>query len=896
MITSQSAAHAVYPAIILAMTTTATEPLLLVTSVSLLRPEWLHNRLRWIWWPAYGLAVLPFVLTSIDLLFGTQTWYTGIDPETYPGGFLISPQFTGGYLSPLVRLGFILSFIVIFALSLYVAVIDKRSSPKERKLAWILLVQQFAAGAILTVFAQVILPSVTIIITNTLFVVTYAFIAFEQMISERSKQSGSLQNRLIFVILIVSIPAMVASTVIIVDNAQRLIKESNDRNLSSITQQLQSSTQLWVSTNQNLLRQFSRQAELTGTDGVQQQSQLDEIIRTYPDIGLISILDLQGRVLASSGKERISPRVEMEWLPDQISTSAVSYHVVNGEPFSQPSLISSIQIFNSDGLPSGFLMSISPLNTISEQIGADPFSDRGLTYILNDQDQFVAYSNASPIFESSNPSNYPPVKQLREGTLGPIDFTDPDGITWRSKSGLLGNGWAVVAQVPVAELEAPLLLLRRIAWVTLASTIGILSILSILMIRQSIHPVRALTQITSAVAAGDLSQVAPIESDDEIGLLARSFNSMTNQVRDLIGGLEDRVTNRTYDLERRAVQLQVAAEVAQEAAAIHDLNQLLTHTVNLISSRFDFYHAGIFLIDSAGEYAVLAAASSEGGHRMLAREHKLKIGQVGIVGYVAARGEPRIALDVGKDAMYFDNPDLPLTRSELALPMKARHQVIGILDVQSVKAAAFNQEDSAILQILADQIALAIENARLLQSSDNSLRELEMLYRQQVEQAWEQRLGNAAIAYSYDRMGVHPKMPGFTDSGPIEARDTPEFTDRTIKVPIRLRGITLGALELRRDAASPPWARDDIEVIDASISQVVLALDSSRLREIEHKRIQREQLISQISAQTQSALDLDTVMKRAVFEIGQAFKADRVQIELKTHNPTGSQPGNGTHE
>ncbi len=247
---------------------------------------------------------------------------------------------------------------------------------------------------------------------------------------------------------------------------------------------------------------------------------------------------------------------------------------------------------------------------------------------------------------------------------------------------------------------------------------------------------------------------------------------------------------------------------------------------------------------------------------MLARGHKLKIGQVGIVGYVAARGEPRIALDVGRDAVYFDNPDLPLTKSELALPMKAHGQVIGVLDVQSVKAAAFTEEDSAILQILADQIALAIENARLLQSSEDALNELETLYRQQVEQAWEQRLENAWIAYTYDHMGVHP-ITGRTDTEGFMQVQEPVYDDRTLHLPIRLRDITLGGLELRREADDPPWSPEDIEVIEASIKQVGLTLESSRLKEIERKRIQKEQLISQISVQTQSALDLDTVMKRA---------------------------------
>jgi FOG: GAF domain len=200
-------------------------------------------------------------------------------------------------------------------------------------------------------------------------------------------------------------------------------------------------------------------------------------------------------------------------------------------------------------------------------------------------------------------------------------------------------------------------------------------------------------------------------------------------LRELTRELEKRVGERTRqlaetslrlqeanrDLARRTAQLEAASEVARRAAAIRDVQTLLDETVRLISQRFGFYHAGVFLVDEAGEYAVLRAASSEGGQRMLARGHRLAVGEVGIVGYVAGTGKPRIALDVGEDAVFFSNPDLPHTHSEMALPLKVGERVIGVLDVQSVEPSAFTDEDVAVLQTMADQIALAIENARLLQ-------------------------------------------------------------------------------------------------------------------------------------------------------------------------------------
>ena len=172
------------------------------------------------------------------------------------------------------------------------------------------------------------------------------------------------------------------------------------------------------------------------------------------------------------------------------------------------------------------------------------------------------------------------------------------------------------------------------------------------------------------------------------------------------------------------MQLQMAAEVARDATTAHDLDDLLNRAVNLVRDRFGFYHAGIFLVDERGEYAVLRAATGEAGRAMLEHGHKLRVGEVGIVGYVTGTGQPRIALDVGADAVHFKNPFLPETRSELALPFKVEERVIGALDVQSRRAAAFDEDDVRMLQVMADQLAVAIEKAHLLHETQQKAQEL----------------------------------------------------------------------------------------------------------------------------------------------------------------------------
>ena len=197
--------------------------------------------------------------------------------------------------------------------------------------------------------------------------------------------------------------------------------------------------------------------------------------------------------------------------------------------------------------------------------------------------------------------------------------------------------------------------------------------------------------------------------------------------------IEERVAERTAELQkanehlaRRASQLTTIAQVSESIAQMHDLTEILPATTRLISERFDFYHVGIFLVDRERQYAVLQAANSDGGRRMLERNHRLAMG-VGVVGYCAQKGQPRIALDVGADAVFFNNPALPETRSEVALPMKSRGETIGVLDVQSTRLNAYSEYDKALLRLIGSRVAVSIDNARLYRRVDRNARTLRTL-------------------------------------------------------------------------------------------------------------------------------------------------------------------------
>ncbi len=434
-----------------------------------------------------------------------------------------------------------------------------------------------------------------------------------------------------------------------------------------------------------------------------------------------------------------------------------------------------------------------------------------------------------------------------------------------------------------------------IIMIVVEAALFVVALFFVLLISQSItQPVSELLHGAEQVRSGRMDTVVPAVGKDELSKLAQAFNQLTSQISMFYRELENRVTERTRDLERRAIELQVAAEVAREAASIRDLKSLLDQTTELISARFGFYHAGIFLIDEAHEYAFLQATNSEGGKRMLERGHKLKVGQVGIVGYVADKGEPRIALDVGADATFFNNPDLPATRSEMALPLKARNEVIGILDVQSTQAEAFAQQDMSVLQILADQIALAIDNVRLIQESQKSIHELEALYAEETRKAWKLRLEHQNMSYLYNRMGVEQALllPG-EKNVPEKTTVVEDGQSRQLVVPIKVRNLELGTVVLKRGPEEEPWGPDDITFVEEAVNQIGQSLENARLVEEVQNRAYQERVLSQITQKAQGSLDLDTIIKTAVQEIGLAMNAARVQIRLGTPSTPVEPPGDG---
>ncbi len=392
--------------------------------------------------------------------------------------------------------------------------------------------------------------------------------------------------------------------------------------------------------------------------------------------------------------------------------------------------------------------------------------------------------------------------------------------------------------------------------------------------------------------------------------------------------IRNQLERHTRDLERRITQLQVASDIAREAATFRGMDALLNRAVNLVRDRFGFYHAGIFMVDERCQYAVLKAATGEAGQKMLEQGHQLKIGEVGIVGFVTGSGEPRIAHDVGADAVYFRNPNLPATRSEMALPLRIGEKTIGALDVQSQEPAAFDQEDVAILQTMADQLAVAIENARLFEATQRQLDELSILHAvamagaeatsQDVlieratqligERLYPDHFGVMLVDEATESLRFHPSYRGLSDeikqlalpigrgiSGQVVIHGQPmRVSDVTreqayvdvhagmrseLCVPLKIGDRIIGVINAE-NAQSNYFTYADERLLSTFANQLATAIEKARLFDVERRRATELETLRQASLHLTSNLDLKSVLESILIHAIELVYADTAHVFL----------------
>jgi len=342
------------------------------------------------------------------------------------------------------------------------------------------------------------------------------------------------------------------------------------------------------------------------------------------------------------------------------------------------------------------------------------------------------------------------------------------------------------------------------------------------------------------------------------------------------------VDERTAELEaanqrnkHRSAQFESIAQISRIISSIQTLSELLPQVTETISEQFNFYHVGLFLLDSNKEYAILVASNSEGGKKLLERNYRLLVGGSGIVGFVTNTGQPRIALDIGLDSAYLNIPDLPDTRSEITLPLRFGPSVFGALDVQSTEKNAFLQEDISILSILADQVGVAIQNARSYQQTQDALTQAQAASTQTSNQQWQQYLTQEPVdGYYFD--GVDTK----------NLKKSDKQLDYSLEVPLMLRGTRIGAIKLSTSDSKRKWTNDEIDMAQATAERTSIAVENARLLQEAEKRAAKERAIGDISTKIGSSSNLENILKTAIQALGYTLPGTDIAIQFKKSQET----------
>jgi len=601
----------------------------------------------------------------------------------------------------------------------------------------------------------------------------------------------------------------------------------------------------------------------------------------------IMVLDTQGNVVISTIPSREGTNFQKQTF---FRLGLVRYYAafVEESSFGAENLVTATPIFDTNRQDMrGVLVLRSNAALMKEIMESTPGFSEAETYLVS--------SNFSPVTRTRTPIDIVNTQAALEAINKNVVGGQAIYSNYAGQQVLGYYEWfpsmelAVIAEVPRSfVISSSLNSLAGSALLALF-VVAIAIIAVVIAARTIADPITILAQTTESFAAGNFSTRAVVDRQDEIGRLARAYNQMAVQLQEIIGSLEQRVADRTQDLENQTLRLRVAAEIARDAASMRDLRELLNQAAVLIGHRFGFYHTGIFLLDNDEEYAVLVASPTEAGKKMIENNHKLRVGETGIVGRVAATGEARVTLNTGTDAVYFNNPYLPNTNSEMALPLKVENHVIGVLDVQSDQTQAFNEDDVAIMQILADQLATAIERTRLLQEVEVNLKELESAYGQFTSENWK-KLSAGSLAtnrgYRFDNVRVEPVMElteladaAFKTGTLVSSNGSTPSADKEHKVaiPIKLRGQTIGVITLK---LKEDYDSNTISTIQLATERLAAAMESARLYEETRLRADREQSISRVTSAISASTDYEQILQTTVRELGSILGDTEVAIQI----------------
>lgn len=367
-----------------------------------------------------------------------------------------------------------------------------------------------------------------------------------------------------------------------------------------------------------------------------------------------------------------------------------------------------------------------------------------------------------------------------------------------------------------------------------------------------------------------VTMVAIQQLKQEFGRVIQQAQNAFRSVSAERAQLENKVNERTEQLENKTFQLQASTNIARNIAEIQNIPDLLNASVIATAEQFGYYHVGLYLLDSNKKVAFLQASSSDIGTELIGFGHRVDIDARNAINIAIEKNRPYIASDISGSA-FIKDPNFPITRFRLAIPLSVRGNIIGVLDMHSDQIQPVDNQNVEILQTLADLIAISIDNVRLIDETQTLVEQLRFYNSSQAVETWSKQSSRRAPAYQYTPAGVRPIFAQLKKD---------EETPGSLLIPLILQGQKIGTIKLRRKGYSVSWSEKEKVMIEKIGEQISLALENSRLVDEAQKSAQRDQLIANISSRVRETLDVEAVIRTASTELRKVFDLKEAEISV----------------
>lgn len=525
----------------------------------------------------------------------------------------------------------------------------------------------------------------------------------------------------------------------------------------------------------------------------------------------------------------------------------------------------------------GVLRSSFRVRALANALNADRFGEAADADILlpsnellrSEGDIWALDSTTIAQLQAAKEANYAQLLYKNEPRLvsqSPITSQDP------AKQAIIANlNWRLIADQNLADALIAVNTTVQTGLITGLGAVLLAGLLAVGLSYVLARPITRLTAVVTQIAAGNLEVQAPVDSTDEIGRLARTFNDMTAQLRGLINTLEDQVRERTSELV-------LSMRVGQYALTIRELDELLPTIAESIREQFNLYYTQVYFVDDLEKNLILRAGTGSVGQELIARHHMLPIGPGSIVGRVAAERKSIVVSDTQNSAIHKANPLLPETRSELAVPLVFENNIIGVLDMQANKINTFTETNVTVFEAMATQLAISIDSANQWALGQEAQRKSEEVVRQLTREKWTEQLAShrGSLGFAYDLLAVTSLSAADSQATNGEER---------LAVPLMVQNEPIGQLTVNLPSQRA-FSTDERDLLGAVAQHLAQKAENLRLFEQTQQQATREYIARQIVDKVRGSRDVEMALKTAAEELSKALGASRAVIDLRVETQT----------